>query len=141
MNEKLRKAISAAIKKEEYSYRLYTKAYKKAELKGSKQLFKKLAAQELKHKKILQNLNLKEFETIKIKFNIAKSLMLTPLSEIRKLKIILRTAIKREQESYDYYIKISKAFSGKIKLLFKKLASQEKTHKKLIQKEYEKMFS
>lgn len=140
MDKKLQKAISNAIKKEEYSYKMYMKAFKKAELKGSKQLFKKLAAQELKHKKILQNLSLKGLETSKIRFNAAKKLMLTPLSEIRELKNILKSAIKREQESYDYYIKLSNAFSGKVKVLFRKLANEEKTHNALIKKEYSRMF-
>lgn len=141
MNKKLINAINRAIKKEEYSYRLYMKAYSKADAVGPKRLFKRLAAQELKHKNILKKINLKGIElNAKISFSVAKSLMLTPLSEIRELKDILKSAIKREQESYDYYIKLSKAFSGRLKLLFKKLGNQEKTHKILIQKEYEKMF-
>jgi len=139
MNNKLKKAISNAIKKEEYAYKLYMKACKKAELKGSKQLFKKLAGQELKHKKILKNLDLKKFE-VKLRFNVAKKLMLTPLNEIKELKNILKQAIKREQESYDFYMKMAKAFSGKVKLLFKRLASEEKTHKELVNKEYKRMF-
>jgi len=137
---KLQKAISNAIKKEEYAYKLYMKACKKAGLKGSKQLFKRLAEQELKHKKILKNIDLKKFETTKIRFNVAKKLMLTPLNEIKELKNILKAAIKREQESYEFYMKMARAFSGKVKLLFKGLASEEKTHKELVNKEYKRMF-
>ena len=139
MNLKLKRAIGMAVKKEEYAYKMYMKAYKKVELRGSKQLFKKLAGQELKHKKILQRMDLKKFD-VKIRFNVAKKLMLTPLSEIRELKEIMRQAIKREQESYDFYMKMARAFSGKVKLLFKKLAGEEGKHKQLIRKEYGEMF-
>lgn len=140
MDKKLQRAISQAIKKEEYSYKLYIKAYKKTKIKSSKQLFKKLAQQELKHKKTLKTLNLKQLETKKLRFNVAKKLMLTPLNELNELKNILKSVISREQDAYDSYMKLSGVFSGKPKILFIKLANQEKTHKELIKKEYKRMF-
>ena len=141
MNKLLEGAINIAIKKEEYSYKLYMRAYKKAKLRGSRLLFKKLAEQELKHKRILQKLDLKDVKlNTKIRFSVSKKLMLTPLNEIKDLKDILEKSMLREQDSYESYIKLAGVASGKLKKVFNNLAKEETKHKQIIEKEYKKMF-
>jgi len=140
MDLKFKKAITNAIRKEQYSYELYTKASKKTDIVGAKRLFIELAKQELGHKRALQSLDLEKIETKSIKFDVAAKAMLTPINELNELKKIMKYAIGRETDAYNGYISLAGISEGQLKELFQKIAGEEKKHKELIQKEYTKMF-
>lgn len=140
-----KKVIDAAIKQEESSYKLYMRGYKLTTAISAKQLFNKLAEQELMHKRLLKNLDLKEaidfpdgkYESLKLE----EELLLTPVNELKEIKEILKFSIKKEVRAYKQYFGIAKTLPfGKMKTFFEKLAGEEQKHKELVKQEYRKLF-
>jgi len=138
----IKQAINSAIKQEEYSYNLYSSMQKQAMFASSKQLLRRLAKEELAHKRALKTLDPKKLELKpKKRLYVAKSISWAPLTELGGIRSILRFAIHKEEQAYQRYRKLSKTFSGKrIKTLFSRLAEQEKNHKRLLTAEYKKAF-
>jgi len=135
--------LNQAIKYEEEAYNMYIKAYDKAETSSAKDLFKKLANEEKKHKAALKKINPKEVEEMRNPksryLNVCRSLMLTPTSELKALHDIFKKAIKKEKEANERYLRFAKAVKpGKIKQLFLKLAAEETKHEVLLDKEFSK---
>lgn len=59
-----------------------------------------------------------------------------------KLEEAWRLAIQREQEARDFYAEMSDMVEDSaLKSLFAHLIEQEENHKRLLEKEYEKMFA
>ena len=139
-----KKVIDTAIKQEEDSYKIYMKGYRVTKLKSSKLLFKKLAGEELKHKKLLQNIdlsNVADFPKTKYKsLYLEEDLQLTPLNELNEVKTILNFTIKKEIKAYKQYSNIAKTMKDDLKVFFTNLAKEEQKHKILVSKEYKKLF-
>ena len=138
----IKKAIHTAVKREEYSYKLYMHLYKSAEIPSLKALCRRLAKEELGHKKALLSLDLKKLELKKkTRVLIGRTLVSTPLTELGGIRAMLNFAVDKEQKAYEQYKKLEKiSAQPKVKLLFSRLAGQEANHKRLLESEYKRMF-
>lgn len=140
----IKEVIANAVKAEQESYELYTAGAGKTSSKAGKELFTKLAKEELKHKKILQELDFSKLDKFKgkiEKLNFVDELASTPLNELQVLKDIMEFAIKKEIRSQEFYAKLAVSTEGKIKELFEKLVGEEKKHEAWVRSEYNKIFS
>ena len=150
----LKKILENAIKIEEESYALYTKAQGMAKLPSSKTLLRELAGAELNHKEKL--IAIKEgsasvywagvselgSETGEIEdLKIADYLQDTTLSEDADYPAILIYAAKREKMTYEHYRSLAEGpfarYSPQAGELFSKLAEEELIHKNKIEREYD----
>jgi len=63
------------------------------------------------------------------------------MAEKMKLEEAWRLAIRREQEAREFYEEMAKMVEDSaLKSLFAHLIEQEKSHKRILEEEYEKMF-
>ena len=150
----LKKILENAIKIEEESYALYTKAQGMAKLPSSKALLRELADAELNHKEKL--IAIKEgsasvywagvselgSETGEIEdLKIADYLQDTTLSEDADYPAILIYAAKREKMTYEHYRSLAEGpfarYFPQAGELFSKLAEEELIHKNKIEREYD----
>lgn len=138
----IKKAINTAVKREEFSYKLYMHLYRKSDLVSVKSLCRKLAKQELGHKKALLTLDPKKLELKKkARVLIGRTLVSTPLTELGSVRSMLKFAIDKEKKAQSQYKKLENAVTQKkVKLLFSKLVEQEKNHQMLLEAEYKRMF-
>lgn len=150
----LKKILENAIKIEEESYALYTKAQGMAKLPSSKALLRELAGAELNHKEKL--IAIKEgsasvywagvselgSETGEIEdLKIADYLQDTTLSEDADYPAILIYAAKREKMTYEHYRSLAEGpfarYFPQAGELFSKLAEEELIHKNKFEREYD----
>jgi rubrerythrin len=150
----LKKILEGAIKIEEESYALYTKAQGMAELPSSKTLLRELAEAELNHKQKL--IAIKEgsasvywagvselgSETGEIEdLKIVDYMQGTTLSEDADYPAILIYAAKREKMTYEHYRSLGEGpfarYFPQAGELFSKLAEEELIHKNKIEREYD----
>ena len=149
----LKKILEGAIKIEEESYALYTKAQGIAKLPSSKALLKELAEAELNHKEKLLTImehsasiywagvselgsETGEIEDLKI----VDYMPDTTLSEDADYPALLVYAGKREKMTYEHYRSLADGPFGRYfpqaGELFSKLAEEELIHKNKIEREY-----
>jgi len=150
----LKKILENAIRIEEESYALYTKAQGLAQLPSSKALLRELADAEVKHKEKLVAIEegsasvywagVSELgsETGDIEdLKIVDYLQDTTLSEDADYPAILIYAAKREKMTYEHYRSLAEGpFAGYFPQageLFSKLAEEELIHKNKIEREYD----
>ena len=150
----LKKILENAIKIEDESYALYTKAQGMAKLPSSNALLRELAGAELNHKEKL--IAIKEgsasvywagvselgSETGEIEdLKIADYLQDTTLSEDADYPAILIYAAKREKMTYEHYRSLAEGpfarYFPQAGELFSKLAEEELIHKNKIEREYD----
>ncbi|MBW3011795.1 ferritin family protein [Candidatus Woesearchaeota archaeon] len=138
----MKKAINTAIKREDYSRKLYLHMAKQADVVSVKNLCRRLAKEELGHKNALKTLDPKKLELKqKSKVLIGRTLVSTPVTELGGVRAMLTFAVDKEKKAEDQYKKLAKAVTNKkVKLLFTRLAAQENNHKRLLAAEYKKMF-
>jgi rubrerythrin len=148
----LKKILENAIRIEEESYALYTKAQGLAQLPSSKALLRELADAEVKHKEKL--VAIKEgsasvywagvselgSETGDIEdLKIVDYLQNTTLSEDADYPAILIYAAKREKMTYEHYRSLAEGpfarYFPQAGELFSKLAEEELIHKNKIERE------
>jgi len=116
-------------------------------LKNEKNLLTSLAVQELRHKRLLQEiLNTENFSDAKKKVDsehINKDDIITnfDLNETTAyVKDTFEIAIENETNDYTIYVELLKSTkSEELKKLFSFLAEEENNHKILLQKEYSRM--
>jgi rubrerythrin len=149
----LKEILESAIKIEEESYALYTKAQGIAKLPSSKALLKELAEAELNHKEkllaIMQHsasiywAGVSELgsETGEIEdLKIVDYVQDTTLSEDADYPALLVYAGKREKMTYEHYRSLADGPFGRYfpqaGELFSKLAEEELIHKNKIEREY-----
>jgi len=151
----LKKILESAIKIEEESYALYTKAQGIAKLPSSKALLKELGEAELNHKEKLLAIvqhsasiywagvselgsETGEIEDLKIVDYVHD----TTLSEDADYPALLVYAGKREKMTYEHYRSLADGPFGRYfpqaGELFSKLAEEELIHKNKIEREYSK---
>jgi len=149
----LKKILESAIKIEEESYALYTKAQGIAKLPSSKALLKELGEAELNHKEKLLAIvqhsasiywagvselgsETGEIEDLKIIDYVQD----TTLSEDADYPALLVYAGKREKMTYEHYRSLAEGPFGRYfpqaGELFSKLAEEELIHKNRIEREY-----
>jgi len=150
----LKKILGNAVKIEEQSYDLYTKAQDKAKLPASKALLSELADAELGHKQKLLAImegsasvywagvselgsTTGEVEDLKIVDYVQD----TSLSNDADYPAILIYAAKREKMTFEHYNSLAKGPFGQyfpeVGEIFSKLAEEELIHKNRIEREYE----
>jgi rubrerythrin len=150
----LKKILEGAIRIEEESYALYTRAQGMAKLPSSKILLRELAEAELNHKQKL--IAIKEgsasvywagvselgSETGEIEdLKIVDYMQDTTLSEDAGYTAILIYAAKREKITYEHYRSLAEGpfarYFPQAGELFSKLAEEELIHKNKIEREYD----
>lgn len=136
--ENLREIVDFAIEKEQEAADFYLDASEQEPFSGSKEMLKEFAQQEMKHKKMLENLEEHgvddsiqgySFKWIK---DIKRSNYLEDIEYKPGMgyKDMLLLAMKREEKALDLYRDLhDKADDEKVKELFKVLRQEEAKHK------------
>ena len=145
----LKKLLESAVRIEEQSYALYTRALGKATLPSAKVLLKELAQAEMGHKEKL-------LAIIQDKANISQ--LGSPTGRVEDLKIVdfveeaslsenpnyptlLLFAAKREKDTYEHYRSLAAGpfarYYPDAGRLFSKLAEEELIHKNRLEREYD----
>jgi rubrerythrin len=148
MPNQLTRILKEAIQMEEESFKLYSTTKQKAELASSKNFLQELAETELEHKrKLMEVINEKKpIESIgsQIRESLEDLRIIDYMKDIPKLsedadyQEILTYVAQREKKTHDYYIALTKNFTGtRVGDLFQRLAEEELKHKIKIEKEYD----
>lgn len=138
--------IEVAIHEEEKAYALYTKLSKETKFESAQELFTKMAAEEMKHKELLQNLDPATLNQCSLDdlgtLSWVADLQMTPQSEYGVVKEALKLSIKKEQQAIDTYQRMADTLKeGDYKDIFTRLVCEEQKHKELLKKEYDEFFS
>jgi len=145
----LKTILDSAIKIEEQSYHLYTKAQEKAKLPSSKALLTELAEAEIQHKEKLLTVmedrkNVSQLGSPKGRVEDLKIMDFMEdvvLSEDADYQAILVYAAKREKNTYEHYRSLATgSFARYYPIagqLFAKLAEEELMHKNQLEREYD----
>ena len=141
----LKNILERAIQSEEHSYNLYTHLAGRVERPETKKLLEGLAEQELRHKEMLESVDLRELtslEPAKIEDQkLAEFLEPTPIDSNASIQDIVLFAMKKEQSAYEFYQRMSEfSPSASVKGLFERLAEEELKHKNNLETLYEEMF-
>ena len=148
--------IALAIGRESQAANFYQISAAKSERPATKSMFNELAAEELKHKILLEKLTseqLKNFKFSKIEnLGLSSIIQDAPFSPDMEYPAALRIAIKKEEEAIQLYSALAgqTALGGlkdtpecsnaseqnQIKQLFDFLVEQEKQHKNQLEAEY-----
>lgn len=124
--------IQNAIDREVDAYELYMGLAEKMQAAEQKITLTNLANEELKHKEVLENLDISQVpEDTEVSFETELPVFEAKLilEQTATINEIIEFAIQKEQESYLHYLDISNSLpSGKLKDLFQFLAEQEKGH-------------
>jgi len=138
--------IEAAVKVEEQSIALYTRALENSKYPSSKVFLKQLVEEEMGHKNKLEAVMKDQTKISELgshggavqDLKIIDMLQDTPLSSDADYEAILVYAAKREKSTYDYYKTLALGLKGtKMGEGFSKLAQEELGHKNKLEKEYD----
>jgi len=146
MSDELNEFIKKAIQREESSYQLYQKVGKETKFASARELFDMLAKEELKHKAMLENIDLEKLKAQTLNLHLDagwdEEIQLTPLHELGVVEEVLNFAIRKEREAIANYTKMAENLrEGKAKELFIWLANEEKKHKEILTRELKKFRS
>ncbi len=135
--------IEFAIKREEEAIKAYGDIAGIAKTPGLKKLLLDLQEEERNHKKLLQDITEEKVESLEIKdiddLKISDYLVEELPSPGMNFQDLLILAAKKEQKAVDLYSDLERKASKKeIKKLFEFLIQQEKSHKLILEEEYEK---
>jgi len=152
MFNKFEEVIALAIGRESQATNFYQVSAAKSEKPTTKSMFNELAAEEMKHKNLLERLTseqLKNFKPSKIEDLGLSSIIQDPqFSPDIEYPAALRMAIKKEEEAIQLYLffanQVKKsemdckatAAQKQLKNLFDFLVEQEKRHKNKLEAEY-----
>lgn len=142
----LRTILEMAVKVEEQSYMLYSKAQERAKYRSSKSFLKELAQEELKHKAKLLAM-MEDAEKLaelgqrggKVQnLSIVDLVRNTTLSEDADYQRILIFAAKREKTTSEYYDSLATGLADTdVGTIFSRLAQEELEHKNKLEREYD----
>jgi len=147
----LKTILESAIKIEDQSYDLYTKAQEKAKLPSSKALLRELAQAEIQHKQKLLTVIEDRASVSRLgsptgrveDLKIVDFMEETSLSEDANYRAILIYAAKREKSTYEHYRSLATGLFARYYpiagQLFSKLAEEELIHKNRIEREYDEV--
>ncbi len=138
----VKEIIKQAAEQEEKAYKFYTDALKFVKDAAARLWIKELAAEELKHKKMLQKFDvskIRKFKPDKVQdLHIAEYLVDKDVTEIKDFQDVLIVAMKKEQKSYNFYVSMAKSTdNADMKKLCKILAQEELKHKHKIELYYD----
>jgi rubrerythrin len=153
MLKSFEEVIAYAISRETQAANFYEIYGEKVEKLATKEMFKELAAEEIKHKKLLEGLTLnqlKNFKNLKLEdLGLSSIIQDAKFSPDMEFADALRMAIKREEESINLYQSLAKQTlkdetacktqeeRNQLKKLFDFLVGQEKQHKNKVEAEYD----
>ena len=146
MSTELENAVKAAIEKEDDSHNFYQNAAKESQTSELREFFLVLAGEELKHRKVLEHLDIKHLHAVEDKrltdISIGDSLALASLSEYARIKDVFLLAIKKEEAAIArYQIMKQDVKEAAAKKLFDKLIHEEEGHKERLLSEHKRHFS
>lgn len=138
----VKEIIKQAAQQEEKAYKFYMDALKFVKDPASQLWLKELAAEELKHKEMLQKFDaskIKQFKPAKIQdLHITEYLVDKDIHEIKDFQDVLIVAMKKEQKSYNFYVSMAKSSDNPdMKNLCKTLAQEELKHKHKLELYYD----
>jgi rubrerythrin len=140
--KKFKEMINFAIDKEIKAFDFYTNAKKAAKFSGAKDLFSDLAKEEVGHRKLLEKINVKRINQLKIEkvpdLKISTYLTDTEFKPDMPYANILRMAIKMEERALKLYTNMNQSNKDeKLNKLFTFLANEEAKHKLRLEKIYD----
>lgn len=138
----IKEIVKQAVEQEDKAYKFYTEALKVVKDAAAKVWLKELADEELKHKKLLENLDvskIKKFKPGKIQdLHITEYLVDKDMAEVKDAQDLLIVAMKKEQKSYNFYVSLAKSTdSDDAKKACKMLAQEELKHKHKLELYYD----
>jgi len=133
--------LATAINNEVEAYEFYTNASLKSVNKNLKDIFRELADEELKHKKLLEGFlkdnSLKMNFSTGVDYKISESVELPKLTKEMSFSDGIALAMKKEEEAMEMYQKFADATADQDqKKTFLQLAKMEKTHKTRLEDMY-----
>ena len=147
MPDELTELLDAAIYRELASQALYEAAQNKTRDPGAKTLLKELAEEELRHSELLKNLKEKGLEKLSWhqeevpNLRISEYLTGGETLEGAGLQDTLTFAMKREQQSIEFYSKLMSVVSDEaVKYLCERLIHEELRHKLRLEIFYDDLF-
>lgn len=147
MSDELNELLDIAMYKEIASQALYLAAHEKTQDPGAQAMLKELAAQELNHSKMVRKLKDEKLyekgwrrEGVP-NIKISEFLAGADIAEGANLQEVLIFAMKREQQSVEFYSNMMSAvFAESAKRLCQSLVNEELNHKLKIELQYDKLF-
>ena len=138
----VKEIVKQAAQQEDKAYKFYTDALKFVKDAAARVWIKELADEELKHKEMLQKLDvskIKQFKPAKIQdLHITEYLVDKDVHEIKDFQDVLIVAMKKEQKSYNFYVSMAKSSDNpEMKNLCKVLAQEELKHKHKLELYYD----
>jgi rubrerythrin len=147
MTGQVSELLEIAMNREIVSQAFYIAGQKQVADPGSRELMAELAADECKHLEMIKalkekGLTAKEWVPEYVpNLMISEYLVDTPLSEGATIQDVLTLAMKREQQSVEFYSKMMSVMKRKTtKLLCEKLVHAELKHKMKLEMFYDDMF-
>jgi len=136
--------IKFAIDKEIGAFNFYTKASQVAKYSGSRELFIDFAAEENKHRKLLEGISVEKIAALKVDTKGIPNLKISDYMVDVEFKPdlsyadILRVAMKMEERSLKLYTDLKEtAKDEEMNKLFEFLAQQEAKHKYSLEAKYD----
>lgn len=134
--------VLCAVRKEVEAATLYETYAKLAESEGVRQMFKDLQQEELKHRKILENLHKEDITRYRLKkmpdLKIGDYIQDEDYDPEMSFQEALLVAIKREENSVRLYRDLAKgAEEPELKKMFLVLSQEESKHKLRLETEYD----
>jgi rubrerythrin len=137
-NETIKSILEKAANKENGTYLLYKNLEVRVEDTRTRAILKKLAAEKLRHKQVIENFNTEPLNKKEIKdisqHGISKYFSEESFDEGLEFKDAFICAAKKEETAYAFYRTLSKIVEDSdLKRLFKWLSSEKSRHKKDIE--------
>ena len=138
----VKEIVKQAAQQEDKAYKFYTDALKFVKDAAARVWIKELADEELKHREMLQKLDvskIKQLKPAKIHdLHITEYLVDKDVHKIKDFQDVLIVAMKKEQKSYNFYVGMAKsADSADMKKICKVLAQEELKHKHKLELYYD----
>jgi rubrerythrin len=142
MKETFEEVIREAIRKEADAAAFYRMAGERVK-SGISKTFQEMAAEEEKHKKLLEELDWEKVEKYELQdipdLKISESLEDVPYDDTMGYQDAIRMAIKNEEKSHHLYLASARRFADdpKTEKLFNMLAQEEAKHKLKLEQIYD----
>jgi len=142
MKETFEEIIREAVRKEADAAAFYRMASERVK-SGISKIFEEMAAEEKKHRKLLEELDWEKVRQYELKnipdLGISESQEDVPYNDTMTYQDAIRMAIKNEEKSHSLYLASARRFAGNpdMEKLFKMLAQEEAKHKLKLEQIYD----
>jgi rubrerythrin len=142
MKETFEVVVREAVRKEADAAAFYRMASERVK-SGISKIFQEMAAEEEKHRKLLENLDWEKVKNYELKdipdLRIAEFLEDVPYDDTMTYQDAIRMAIKNEEKSHTLYVASARRFADNpdVEKLFKMLAQEEAKHKLKLEQVYD----